>query len=72
MSSLTTCNFCNLKRIKENAKDKKVVMLPSLSSSLGGYDVFVYPKGLSLSKMLNKKDRYWAAWFMSISDKCCC
>jgi len=67
MSELTSCNYCNLKRIKARAKNehKKVKVVPvsyggklKTFSYMGGVDVLID----------NKK----VAWFMELPDHCCC
>jgi hypothetical protein len=82
MSSLTTCNYCTLKRIKKDAKveGKKVVL--RASNFMGGTDVFVVPKGEKLPAYKNPSDKlpngdevykkYHKAWLMEIPTSCCC
>ena len=58
MSSLTTCNYCVLKRIKEDNKGKEVVVLKT-SDKMISLQVFVEGKPLGV-------------WFMALSDHCVC
>ena len=66
MSELTSCNYCNLKKIKVNAKREhkkvKIKRSPQVGTeryeNMGGVDVFVNGKNV--------------AWFMELPDHCCC
>ncbi len=66
MSELTSCNYCNLKRIKARArKEHKKVEIKFASyegieeyKAMGGVDVFLDGKEV--------------AWFMELPDHCCC
>lgn len=77
MSTLTMCNYCTLKKIREEAKAKKwrVNSLPYTGKVgiQGGTNIYVYPGDINLEK-LNKDERkeYFVAWFMEISDHCVC
>ena len=72
MSELTTCNYCNLRRIKDRAKKekKKVTKIPT-SQELGGFEIFVHPKEIDIKK-LSKKERtkYFSSWMWEITDHC--
>lgn len=67
MSELTTCNYCDLRRLKKRAakNGSSVVIQPNLEH--GGTDVFVVPEG-------EKPDRekHFVAWMAAITDRCAC
>jgi hypothetical protein len=58
MSELTVCNYCSLKRIREDNKGKKIEVRADKKHSLGGYEVTVNGK--------------MVAWFMALTDHCVC
>jgi hypothetical protein len=82
MSELTSCNYCNLARIKGRAKKvgKKVVLKES--KFMGGTDVFVVPEYFTLPDYKEPNEelpngcevyqKYHASWMMGISKQCCC
>ena len=85
MSELTTCNYCNLRRYREQARKKghRIVMRPSMF--MRGVNVWSVPKGVklpSVEQMIepckshpNGNDayaRYHVAWFMALSRGCAC
>lgn len=65
MSELTPCNYCTLKHIEQRAKRNGNQVI--LKNSLDGVNVYVIPKGQELSP-----DTEITAWFMELSDHCCC
>lgn len=78
MSELTTCNYCSLKYRRAEAKEvgSKVTLR---ASKHGGYDVFEHPSTVTIPKDYQHEDdkvggpsQYWRAWYMALSDKCCC
>lgn len=78
MSELTQCNYCNLEAIKANARKKKqwVTLLGLPHSKLGGIEVYVHPKDVTITA-LEKQDKkeikkYWVAWMWVITDHCVC
>ncbi len=82
MSSFTSCNYCNLKRIKQRAKEEDKVVVLKPSRFIGGTEVFVVPKGVKLpvykepsNEMPNGCEvyqKYHVSWLMEISKSCCC
>ena len=76
MSELTTCNHCNLKRIKAEAKKSGAKVFKRSNAEYGGVDIYVVPKGDTLDttrhpKTKNPSDQ-WKAWMMEITDRCEC
>ena len=72
MSELTTCNFCNLRRMKARAKaeGKTVTLLPS---SWGGFDVMVHaPHEQVFQHTPDDGNPQWRAWMQEIGDRCEC
>lgn len=72
MSELTPCNFCNLKWIRCAAdKAGKAVTLVRLercaANPLGGVDVLVHDVGEEPDR-----EKHFRAWFMALTDHCCC
>lgn len=77
MSELTKCNFCDLTRIKEEAKENKevVTVVPSKGKigSLGGVEVYVHPRDVFIEGLTKSQaKRYWVAWMMEVTDHCVC
>ena len=78
MSELTSCNFCNLNRIRRDAKVKgmKVTVLNAVMGGLGGSTVYVHPKEVKIAKLPGWEDgpreKYFVSWMMEIPDRCCC
>lgn len=75
MSELTPCNYCSLQRIKRGAKEQGAKVYVRPSEFMGGYDVFVVPKGEKLDTSIGKDGNHgyqWEAWFMEITDRCVC
>jgi len=74
MSELTRCNYCDMKMIKAKAKKDgaRVYTRPS-DFCLGGFNVYVVPKGETLDTTdPDDGGKHWVAWMMSIPDTCCC
>jgi len=69
MSELTPCNYCNLRRIKADARATgKQVTVVAAKPLYGahGYDVLVHNVGEP------PREGNRVAWFMDWSDHCCC
>lgn len=67
MSRFTSCNHCDLERLKKKAQelDMKLTVIHN--------NVFVYPKDVDFDKLDPKeRDQYFRMWFMSITDHCVC
>jgi len=67
----TSCNFCTFKRIKRRAEKAghELVQRPAR----GGVEVFVCPPGEDIDELDEMEERRWfCAWFMALSDHCCC
>jgi hypothetical protein len=74
---MATCNFCNLRAIKNRAKKtgmKVTVIYSTRMGHLGGKEIYVHPKnmklGLNVSEDNHKK--YWVSWMMEIPESCTC
>jgi len=80
------CNFCSLNSIKSKAKrrEQTVKKMPA-TWGMGGLDIFIVPKHIKLVEIRTWKqpsddlpngdvnwERYHVAWFMELSDSCCC
>lgn len=74
MSELTTCNHCNLERIRRDAKKAgHRVTLEGSTWGMGGVEVYVHPKALNFRTFnKNMKRRYWVAWMMEVTEHCVC
>lgn len=78
MSELTSCNYCNLKRIKRaaKAKDYKVTILYDAKWGMGGANVYTHPKYVNIAGLEGGEDgerkNYRSSWMMSIPKECCC
>jgi len=80
MSELTRCNYCRLQDIKRMAKEQgsRVYVRPSNfcpKYNIGGYDIFMVPKGEKLDTSVDKDGNHgwqWVAWMMEIPDHCVC
>lgn len=78
MSELTTCNYCNLKAIKADARKRKqyVTLLGLPHAKLGGIEIYVHPREVTISVVAGKDQRkikkYWVAWMWVITDHCVC
>lgn len=77
MSELTTCNYCSLRAIRRRAKEEnsRVYVRNAHDFGLGGYDVFMVPKGEKLNTSVDEKGEHgehWVSWMMEITDHCCC
>lgn len=78
MSELTTCNYCNLKRIRRNAKAKgmKVTILRDAHWGMGGENIYVHPREIKIAEFPGGEDgprsHYFASWMMKIPNKCQC
>lgn len=64
MSELTPCNYCSLRKIKANAKKNGLLVLHE--PHLGGTNIYTYVEGHKVETLKFK------AWFMEISNQCCC
>jgi hypothetical protein len=75
MSELTRCNYCDLRSIERGAKQDDMV-ITKLVGWKGGIDVFVHPSGAEITKKSqgdnHPHQKWFRAWFMSITDHCCC
>lgn len=67
MSELTLCNYCKLRRIQASCEpDKKI--------RLQGNTAYRVPIGFAgrIREDSPEHDEYFVAWFMDITDHCCC
>lgn len=74
MSSLTKCNYCTNKELKEEAKhDGLAITHENDHGVLKGINVYIHPKEIIISKLSEEdKKRYFKAWFMELGTKCEC
>jgi len=85
MSERTECNYCSLKFIKQDAKKKNMKVIMLSSNFMGGTDIFVVPRSISLGTIRQWKDcdkcppngdknycKYHVAWMQEITSYCCC
>ena len=78
MSELTSCNFCNLGRIRRDAKVKgmKVTILNDASWGMGGSNVYVHPKEIKIEKLDGGENgcrlEFRVSWMMEIPNRCQC
>ena len=50
---MSTCNFCNLERIKTRGKKEKLQLVKrSSASQLGGTDIYLVPEGLAIPRKI--------------------
>lgn len=70
---MNRCNYCIYEGIRERVKrgqgKEKIV---KVINDDGGVDVFVVPGDLKKEDVLKNREEYFVAWFMGLSDKCCC
>jgi len=83
MSELTRCNYCSLRIIRKEAKEKKL-KVTLLAGWHGGIDAYMHPKNVTRQELQACREKtwgdipnsgpgkYWAAWFMEITNHCCC
>ena len=75
MGELTACNYCNLQKIRKQAKKEglRVTLLPA-DWGLAGRNVFVHPKEVKIAREDSDKNEhpFRVAWMMEISDACEC
>jgi len=76
---MTDCNLCQLNAIKRKHKQSGMRVMVRKSErktdSLGGFDIFVMPRGISLPYTdipVEYHENYWVCWFMSIPERCAC
>lgn len=75
MSDFTTCNYCNYQHMKVGAKIIGCrLVIRSSEHSMGGIDVYRLDKGERMPKIIDKKwhDAHFVAWFMELTNHCCC
>lgn len=78
MSERTLCNYCTLRKIKQDAKEKgtKVTILDDAKWGMGGFNIYVHNRKLKISDIPGGEDgdraQYRAAWMMSIPKHCEC
>ena len=75
MEVILRCNFCTLKKIKSNAEEigLSATLIKSTSSGLGGIDVFIHPKNVTIESLEpEKRKEFFAVWAWEIGDKCHC
>ncbi len=67
MSELTSCNYCNYKRIKARRKEQEGrIVTASGDFGLGGINIHFVKTGDKPSE-----DNF-VAWFMELTDHCVC
>lgn len=78
MSSLTRCNYCNLREHRKHAAEtnRRVVLKTSPLDEdhptifADGKNVYLVPKGEKLIR--ETEEQCWAAWMAEIPDHCVC
>lgn len=66
---MSQCNYCTMKAMKARAKKNKtrIVTFPSREmGSMGGIEVHEVKKGEKPT------EKNFCAWFMEVTDYCCC
>lgn len=75
---MTSCNHCNLLRIRREAKQqrKRVTVLADAKWGLGGVNVYVHPKEVNVRTMEGGEEgarkAYFVSWFMELPAHCVC
>ena len=70
---MAQCNLCTLNQIKAAAaKEKKEVSVMAARGKMGGFDVFVHPKGIEIRRKNHSGEPYWRTYLMAIPESCCC
>lgn len=83
MSELTKCNFCSLRELKRRArKEGTRIVIRANPGKLKGVDVYLVPKGVKVPQKIMATTegkhgdmfhvKYFAAWFMALTDYCVC
>ena len=85
MSSLTRCNYCDMKALRKEAKESGMVVSVRQSTFLGGKDVWVHPKDYKIPPAIARicpcdkypngneaYSKYHRAWFKAIGKGCSC
>lgn len=72
MSELTTCNFCIIKDMRNDAKGKKQRIILAPKDKYGMIPVMRVPKGIKKSVALKAVEKYSGLWVLEISSSCCC
>ena len=78
MSEQTQCNYCRLKSIEHDAKQKKmkVTILCDTKWGMGGFNVYIHPKDVKIAKLPGGEDgereKYRRSWMQDIGEQCCC
>lgn len=74
MSELTTCNYCNLERLRREAiqTKKRITMVPA-TWGMGGFEIYMHPRSVEIKKCTKEeKKRFWVSWMMEIGKTCGC
>jgi len=83
---MSTCNYCIFLYYKKTAKKRGLILKKFPSSfGLGGCELFMVPKSISISEIKSWKcpskqlpngdvnwQKYQVGWMMEIPDHCCC
>ena len=72
MSSLTSCNYCSLRRIKDSVKGTGARTVLKGSEFMGGTDVYVVLKGEKLKEGDHDNNKQYRSWMMEIPERCVC
>ena len=74
MSELTICNYCEVKRLKKEAKSTGLVVTKRAQNfGLGGHDYFVHPKHIKIDpKNSLHREKYFRLWAMETGKYCEC
>lgn len=76
MSSITKCNYCKLRTLRRRAKasGEKIVLVGNtayrIPQRMSKRDFLKLPVGTPDNRV--GRSKYWVAWFMEITNHCCC
>lgn len=77
---MSRCNYCSHRQLKKLAKDKgmKLTIIRETEYALGGVNVFMSPPEITreylktLVRGTPEREKYLVAWYMELTDHCCC
>ncbi len=75
MSSLTPCNYCNMRNLRANTP-KTHRLIKRTSTWASGVNIYRVPKDVELPKPIVEDSEfhkeYMVSWFMRLPPSCCC
>ena len=66
MSDLTSCNYCDYTAIMSRRGKAQAILEPG-HDELGGVTLYIRPLDETLDR-----EKHFSAWFMELTDSCCC